>query len=837
MESPPETVVRKFNPGVFQSDEELIRQFVVRQHELQTVLEVLGENIGAPACQHLLVVAPRGRGKTMLLARVAAELRANAAYSECLMPVRFMEESHEVSCIGDFWLEVLFYLANECASTDPDLAKELKAAHADLATAWQDGNYADRVRATVLMAADQLDKQLVLMVENFQDLCDDVDPDFGWQLRESLQMEPAVMLLATATSRFKALDDAREPFFELFMTIGLEPLDTDECKQLWEVVSGESVERRDMRPLEILTGGSPRLLTIVAELGRQQSVRRLMERLVALVDDHTEYFRNHLEGLPKTERRVYVAAIGLWQPSSTSEIAARSRTDVRLASSMLGRLVERGALVATGGSRKRRYAAAERLYCLYYRIRRKRDGAAVVQMLMRFMSIFYNKTRDLDIYNRLVAEVRHDPMIRKGMIDALKGDLGILSSAPEAAIAACDEEIRNKTTETLEWAELMQAKGVALYHLARFDAALEVYEEIIDRFGKDSAPQAREATAVALFNKGLVVQKAKGAGAAIAIYDEIVATYQHDPDMLDVVLGAVINRDSLHVQLGQRRREALTSFTDIVARYNCDERPFLAKHVAQAMLHRGTLLQVMNPDTWKSGLATWRELVTRFGESGDPLVRPTVAKAYSKIAALQMTRDLAEEAIATCDEAATYAEDGDAVEVLTRVAFTLFVKGMAHDRLWQVDGALESFDKLDEQFGDMVDDNGLTWRWQAAWGRALTYYKAGMNGHGREALRTLYSMFDRGQEAALSDLHRLVVGLVAAGASPDSLADELAADRDKSQALWPLVVALRRRAGQPVRAPVEVMDVADDISRQIEEMAAQLTSAQQAGLGGKRPGP
>ena len=776
----------------------------------------------------------------MLLARVAAELRANAAYSERLMPVRFMEESHEVSCIGDFWLEVLFYLANECASTDPDLAKELKAAHADLATAWQDGNYADRVRATVLMAADQLDKQLVLMVENFQDLCDDVDPDFGWQLRESLQMEPAVMLLATATSRFKALDDAREPFFELFMTIGLEPLDTDECKQLWEVVSGESVERRDMRPLEILTGGSPRLLTIVAELGRHQSgrpVRWLMERLVALVDDHTEYFRNHLEGLPKTERRVYVAAISLWQPSSTSEIAARSRMDVRLASSMLGRLVERGALVATGGSRKRRYAAAERLYCLYYKIRRKRDGADVVQMLMRFMSIFYNKTRDLDIYNRLVAEVRHDPMIRKGMIDALKGDLGILSSAPEAAIAACDEEIRNKTTETLEWAELMQAKGVALYHLARFDAALEVYEEIIDRFGKDSAQQAREAAAVALFNKGLVVQKAKGAGAAIAIYDEIVATYQRDPDMLDVVLGAVINRDSLHVQLGQRRREALTSFTDIVACYNCDERPFLAKHVAQAMLHRGTLLQVMNPDTWKSGLATWRELVTRFGESGDPLVRPTVAKAYSKIAALQMTRDLAEEAIATCDEAATYAEDGDAVEVLTRVAFALFVKGMAQSRLGQVDDALESFDALDKQFGDMVDDNGLTWRWQAAWGRTLTYYEARMADHGREALRTLYAMVDLGQEAALSDLHRLVVGLAATGVSPDGLADELAADRGKSQALWPLVVALRTRAGQPVRAPEEVMDVAGDISRQIEELAAQLGSVRQTGLGGKRPGP
>ena len=154
-----------------------------------------------------------------------------------------------------------------------------------------------------------------------------------------------------------------------------------------------------------------------------------------------------------------------------------------------------------------------------------------------------------------------------------------------------------------------------------------------------------------------------------------------------------------------------------------------------------------------------------------------------------------------------------------------------------MDDALESFDELDDQFGDMVDGDGLTWRWKAVWGRVLTYYRAGMDDHGREELRALYAMFDNGQEAALSDLHRLIVDLAAAGVSPDGLADELAADRDKSQALWPLVVALRRRAGQPVRAPVEVMDVADDISRQIEELTAQLASAQQAGLGGKRPGP
>ena len=31
--------IRKFNPGTFQSDDEVVRQFVVRQEELDLVLE------------------------------------------------------------------------------------------------------------------------------------------------------------------------------------------------------------------------------------------------------------------------------------------------------------------------------------------------------------------------------------------------------------------------------------------------------------------------------------------------------------------------------------------------------------------------------------------------------------------------------------------------------------------------------------------------------------------------------------------------------------------------------------------------------------------------------
>ena len=297
-----EPTLRKFNPGTFQPDDEVIRQFVVRHRELDIVLDVVRNNLDAPSCQHVLLVAPRGRGKTMLLARVAAEVRTNAALAERLVPVRFMEESQEVFDIGDFWLEALFHLAGETAKSHPDLSQELSATHTDLAGRWTREDLEDRARAAVLDAADRLDKKLVLMVENLQTLSRDVDGDFGWKLRKTLQTEPRIMLLATATSRFAGLDDANAPFFESFRTVCLEPLDTEECRRVWQMVGGED-RGSEIRPLQILTGGNPRLLVIVADFARHRSLRQLMEELVTLIDDHTEYFRGHLEGFAKTERR------------------------------------------------------------------------------------------------------------------------------------------------------------------------------------------------------------------------------------------------------------------------------------------------------------------------------------------------------------------------------------------------------------------------------------------------------------------------------------------------------------------------------------------------------
>ena len=698
MNSSPERQIRKFNPGTFQSDEELTAQFVVRNRELGIVLEVVRGNIDSPSCQHILVVAPRGRGKSMLLARVAAELRADAALSETLLPVRFMEESQEVFNLADFWLETLFHLARECAASHPELTRELRATHADLSGRWRERMLADHARAAVLDAADRLGRKLVLMVENLQSLTGDVEEGFGWKLRGELQMEPRIMLLATATSRFDRLDDVKEPYFELFRILNLEPLATEDCRRLWEQVSGDHVSTREMRPLEILTGGSPRLLVIVAEFARHRSLRQLMEELVTLVDEHTEYFRGHLEALAKTERRVYLAVIDLWQPSAAGEIAARSRLDVRTVSTMLGRLTDRGAVIVEGTGRKRRYAAAERLYSIYYKLRRERDEAAVVQNLIHFMTAIYSKAELAGITSGLRLEMEKSPVIREGILRAI-------AESPYVGNVLSD----------------LSPLGI---ERPQMDAGAH--------FGDSDTQKMQEQAAMALIAKSVTLGKLGDYAAAIAVFDEVIARLG-DSDALKM----------------------------------------------------------------KEWVASWALTV--------------------KGAAQEELGDHAA-AIAAYDEAIAHFGDNDAPEIRAGVAWALSCKGLVQTAIGRADESLRVCAELDRRLAGLTGGERTFLAWRSKWLRAAALLMQGKHPAAMEAFRSAYAEFAPENVAMMREMADLTIPrLIVVGASEHDLVDILWNDETKSGALTPLIIALHQRIGVEVRAPTEMLEVAEDIRKHIEK--------------------
>ena len=744
--------IRKFNPGTFQSDEEVIRQFVVREQELGVVLDVLRGNTDSRSCQHILVVAPRGRGKTMLLARVAAELRTGSELSQRLLPVRFMEESQEVFDIADFWLETLFYLSREVGDYDPEFGKELRVTHADLTTRWQGESLAERARAVVLDASDRLGRKLVLMVENLQTLCADVDEDFGWQLRETLQTEPQIMLICTATSCFKGMDEAQEPFFELFRTAHLDPLGTEACRRLWHMISGDEVTKRNIRPLEILTGGSPRLLVIVAEFARHRSFRKLMEELVTLVDDHTEYFRGHLEALAPAERRVYLAVIDLWQPSSTSEIAARARMDVRSVSSLLGRLINRGAVISQGKGRKREYVAAERLYSIYYKMRRERDEAAVVHNLIRFMAVFYGEGELFEMSNMLSTEAAQWPSIREGLERARAELPEIDHMLRRREWAAKDQSTRSALIERLEaelklereinFAATMVNEGHTLWERGDYEAEIAIYDLIIERFAERKAPKLREWVAIAMVNKGFTQEEIGEYAAALKTYGEVVRNFgksnvlelqvqtatalvymgmlQGEVDDYKAEAAAyndviqrysTINIAKLNEWVGramfnkgnaQRRagdlQSAIVTYDLVVERFGVDECVDLQEIVALALVYKG--IAQGEAGEFEEGMASYDEVIQRFGASNVPELQVQIARAMVRKGIAQGEIGESATEIMTYDEVIQRFGGSEEPELRESVARAMVYKGMAQGEIGESEAEIMTYDEVIQRFGN-----------------------------------------------------------------------------------------------------------------------------------------
>ena len=653
---------RKYNPG-FLSVDELVAIFCVRTAEYDSLIEALRECSGS-ANTHQIVIGPRGSGKTSLLLRVAAEVIRDADLSARFFPIVFAEESYEVSTAGEFWLECVSRLADQAPHRQGDV--DLHRTFEDLRTIHDDRTLEGRCLGVLQDFADREEKRLVLIVENlnmmFRDMGDD---DAGWRLRKALQTEPRIVLLASATSRFDQMSDPKEALYELFRVIRLHPLDTEDCATLWQTVSGQAQAPQTIQALRILTGGSPRLLTIVARFGANLSFRELMADLLDLVDDHTEYFKSHLDALPAQERKVYLALADLWKPATAREIAERARLGTSKCSAQLARLVEKGAVEVSGGSARRKlYYLTERLYNIYYLMRRARGPAPLIDALIRFMEAYYSTDELREFGARMAREalgfdggalaiyrMAFERLVGLPSLEAHRAELLSLASP---AFAYAPREFSAVSPAPSAARELL-GKALALAESGRLQDAVAVWDEVIRRFGESDALADREQVSLALVNKG----KALGG-------------------------------------LG-RGEEALAVLDDVVRRFGADNGEGHSLAVATALAGKGGMLSNLNRHT--EALAAWNEVARRFGKSRVPAVEALVVKALIGTAVALNTLNRHGEALEACDEVLERVGKSGSQVLHGELAAAMVGRGHALIALNRADEAINAWGAVVERFG------------------------------------------------------------------------------------------------------------------------------------------
>ena len=595
--------VKKYNPG-FLTDDEIIESFCVRTGEFESIIESLRETAGN-SNSHSLAIGPRGIGKTHLLLRVAAEVRRDESLAG-FFPVVFPEESYEVSTCGEFWLECLAHLVEQAPAGERD---SLLLTYNDLRSVQDDHDLADRCIGALLDFADRHGKRLLLIVENLNMLFSDVaDPDTGWRMRMTLQTEPRIILLGSATSRFDEIDNPEHALYDLFRVITLRPLDTEECEAIWRNVSGEPITTRAVRPLEILTGGNPRLLAIIARFGAGQSFSELMGNLLDLVDEHTEYFKSHLETLPPQERRVYLALARLWKPSTTREVADLARVDTNKCSAMLGRLVQRGSVAIEGGTiRRKEYYLTERLYNIYYLLRRGVGEDRLVKALIDFMISFYSTSKYGDIlrafsdqsearsviYANVLEDVVKAMLIEANVLD-LKGKTTVALDIYDQVLMRLS--INESPQLQLQMAFTIVFKSILLSKLNRDVESLANVNYLISRLEARGESNFLMVLAMAYQVKGIVILEQGESQDALDACDRALqyVTEVTPVAKLTALRASIFCTQGLAFLAQNDIPDALTAFDKVTSLYEATTDPNISGAVATALAEKTIVLNNMN---------------------------------------------------------------------------------------------------------------------------------------------------------------------------------------------------------------------------------------------------
>jgi len=206
-----------------QSEEEIIKNFIVRQKEFARVMDDIRSTDEGSSFQHYIFVGSRGSGKSTLLRRIQVEFSLEKALKQQYVVVNLSEEQSAVYKLYDLWDYVIRDLnaigfnieKKDFRSYAPDMKSFTKVLHSQIISALQTKK-----------------KRLILLIDNFDRIIESVgNDDDATLLRELLMNHRDIRIIGGSTIMSEHFWKYDKPFFQFFSTRKLEPLSLEEVKK------------------------------------------------------------------------------------------------------------------------------------------------------------------------------------------------------------------------------------------------------------------------------------------------------------------------------------------------------------------------------------------------------------------------------------------------------------------------------------------------------------------------------------------------------------------------------------------------------------------------------
>ena len=334
----------RYSPGNMDR-ESLEALFVGRGDEMEDVLSRVTTSIQSPAKHYVLLVGPRGSGKTHLLALAYHRLMdriASVDARDSVAVAMLNEEEWGVASFLDLVVRILRALAGQIPDLDAEIAGIYDRFSKDSADA--EGFAVERLRHHTR------GKTLLLLCENLVDLFHGLGEEGQKRWRAAIQEDGNWAIVASTPSLFSAVTLQDNPFYGFFTIRALEKIDFDTGLDLLArkaVHEGKTdlasflrtpLGRARARAIHHLAAGNHRAYVVLFDFLDKESLEDLVGPFMHMVDDLTPYYQDRMRQLPPAQRKIVEFLCLQGKPTTIKDISTPCLMSHQTAAKQIGEL-------------------------------------------------------------------------------------------------------------------------------------------------------------------------------------------------------------------------------------------------------------------------------------------------------------------------------------------------------------------------------------------------------------------------------------------------------------------------------------------------------------------
>ncbi|MFM7199951.1 MAG: AAA family ATPase [Myxococcota bacterium] len=481
--------------------------FVKRAPMLEHLLTQVHQGLMGGSLPQVLLMGPRGMGKTHLISLLYHRAAALPDVQERACIAWLKEEEWSV----DSWLELLRVILQALLQRDP-LAKASGVSLKDqLATLHHAGSIEEATRRVEQLLLSYLaGRRMLLLMENLDQIFEGLQEEGQRRWRAFLQTHANTCIVATSQSLFAGITAHSQPFYGFFRQEHLESFTLDDaCQMLAGVARARQDEplaciieqpegRARVRAVGHFAGGNPRVYMILSQFLTRENLDELVQPFMRMLNELTPYYQSRMQTLSPQQRKLVEYLCLERKPISVKEMSQKTFIKPQTVSSQLRRLEELGYVVGREAGRETLYELREPLMRLTIEVKLNRGEG--IPIFLDFLRLWYPQQELKRQLDRLPAfglscteERRHLRMALE--LTEQAGD--------DPRVAACLQDLKQYVQQE-NWAdtlkvteELVALRGKGEDYLARAQAKYELDDvsgatmDLEEALNRELSPQAK----------------------------------------------------------------------------------------------------------------------------------------------------------------------------------------------------------------------------------------------------------------------------------------------------------------------------------------------------------